>query len=160
MMEPVATNTGFIMSTKKAFTYLLIAYVAFVFVQSLFFKFAGSEQTDIIFNTIADWMRTVGLDAIAPAFASIGGYAVGGVELVASGLLLFPATRRLGALIGLVVISGAIFFHLGTPLGVDRTINAAGDTDGGTLFYMACGVWISCFLIFALSSNPKQRQTV
>ncbi|GHA07682.1 hypothetical protein GCM10008090_16880 [Arenicella chitinivorans] len=147
------------MTLKKGLTYLLIGYVVFVFVQSLVFKFAGSEQTTIIFTTIAAWMHDIGLGVIAPMFANFGGYAVGGVELIASGLLVFPTTRRLGALIGLVVISGAIFFHLGTPLGIDRTINAAGDTDGGALFYMACGVWISCFLIFVLSSDPKKRQT-
>jgi hypothetical protein len=41
------------------------------------------------------------------------------------------------------VISGAIFFHLFTPLGV-AVVNADGTGDGGQLFMMACGVWISC----------------
>lgn len=139
------------MLTKQRLIYLLIAYVIFVFVQSLFFKFTGSEETDIIFSTIAQWMTGVGLGFIAPAFESIGGYAIGGAELVASVLLLIAATRRLGALLGLGIISGAIFFHLATPLGVVRTINAAGDTDGGVLFMMACGVWISCALILHLT---------
>lgn len=143
------------MTLKKGVIYALIAYVVFVFVQSLVFKFSGSEQTDIIFSTIAQWMSTVGLGFIAPSFETYGGYAVGGTELFASALLIFPATRRLGASIGFVVISGAIFFHLGTPLGVDRTINAAGDTDGGVLFFMACGVWLSCLLIFILSKNKS-----
>lgn len=143
------------MSAKQGFIYLLIAFVIFVFVQSLFFKFTGSTETEIIFSTIAQWMSTVGLGLIAPAFEQYGGYAVGGVELIASALLLLPKTRKLGALIGLCVISGAIFFHLGTPLGVDRVVNEAGDTDGGALFYMACGVWTSCVLIFALSRNPR-----
>lgn len=141
------------MTAKKGFIYALIAYVIFVFVQSLFFKFAGSEETDIIFSTIAAWMSDVGLGFIAPTFESIGGYAIGGVELIASVMLLFVATRRLGAAIGFCVISGAIFFHLATPLGVDRVVNAAGDTDGGVLFYMACGVWLSCLLIFVLSKK-------
>ena len=139
---------------KQGIIYALIAYVIFVFVQSLFFKFAGSEQTDIIFTTIAEWMKTVGLGFIAPAFQSIGGYVIGGVELIASALLIKAATRRLGALLGMAVISGAIFFHLCTPLGVDRVIDAAGNTDGGQLFYMACGVWVSC-LIIAILSPPK-----
>lgn len=141
------------MTAKKGFVYALIAYVIFVFVQSLFFKFAGSEETDIIFSTIAAWMSDVGLGFIAPTFESIGGYAIGGVELIASVLLLMVATRRLGAAIGFCVISGAIFFHLATPLGVNRVVNAAGDTDGGVLFYMACGVWLSCLLIFVLSKK-------
>ena len=141
------------MTAKKGLIYALIAFVVFVFIQSLFFKFTGSEETDIIFTTIAQWMADVGLGFIAPTFESIGGYAVGGTELVASILLIIPATRRLGAAIGLIVISGAIFFHLGTPLGVDRIINDAGDTDGGVLFFMACGVWVGCLLIFIIGKQ-------
>ena len=139
------------MTAKKSFIYLLIAYAVFVFVQSLFFKFAGSEETDIIFSTIAAWMTTVGLSAIAPAFESIGGYVIGSAELIASILLIIPASRRLGALLGIGIMSGAIFFHLFTPLGVNRIVDAAGNTDGGILFYMACGVWISCLLILILA---------
>jgi len=41
-----------------------------------------------------------------------------------------------------MVMSGAIFFHLFTPLGVVRVVDAAGNTDGGLLFFMACGVWL------------------
>lgn len=135
------------MTAKKGAIYALIAYVIFVFVQSLYFKFSGDEQTNIIFSTIAQWMNSVGLGFIAPAFESVGGYVIGGTELIASALLVIPATRRLGALLGLGVISGAIFFHLFTPLGVNRIVDAAGNTDGGALFYMACGVWLSCLLI-------------
>ena len=139
------------MTAKQGFIYLLIAFVVFVFVQSLFYKFSGSTETEIIFSTIANWMNSVGLGFIAPAFEKFGAYAVGTVELIASALLILPKTRKFGALIGLCVISGAIFFHLGTPLGVDRVINEAGDKDGGALFYMACGVWASCVLILTLS---------
>ena len=149
--ENGTASTG--INYQQSIIYVLIAYVIFVFVQSLFFKFAGSEQTDIIFSTIAVWMKTIGLGFIAPSFESIGGYVIGGVELIASALLIKEATRRLGALLGLAVISGAIFFHLFTPLGVDRIIDAAGNTDGGQLFYMACGVWLSCLIIAILSPN-------
>ena len=144
------------MFTKKNLIYALIAYVIFVFVQSLFFKFTGSEETDIIFATIGQWMNTVGLGAIAPSFEAYGGYLIGTTELVASVLLIIATTRRLGALLGLSVISGAIFFHLFTPLGVVRTVNAAGDTDGGVLFFMACGVWLSCALILYLSRDNQR----
>ncbi|MEM6301402.1 MAG: hypothetical protein AAF680_08030 [Pseudomonadota bacterium] len=127
----------------KIVSWVLAIYVAFVFVQSLFFKFSGSEETVIIFGTIADWMSSVGLSAIAQPFRDHGGNAVGTSELIASALILIPRTRLYGALIAICVISGAIFFHLFTPLGVVRTINAAGDTDGGVLFFMACGVWLA-----------------
>ncbi len=144
------------MTAKKGFTYLLIAFVVFVFVQSLFFKFSGSEETTIIFSTIATWMTTVGLSFLAPSFESVGGYVIGGIELIASILLIIPATRRIGALLGVTILSGAIFFHLFTPLGINRVIDAAGNTDGGGLFYMACGVWISCLLIFILTKKENK----
>ena len=143
------------MTTKKIITYLLVAFVAFVFLQSLPFKFQliESEETAIIFSTIAAWMSSIGLGFIAPAFEAFGGYAVGVTELIASILLIIPATRRLGAVIGAFIISGAIFFHLFTPLGVNRVVDEAGNTDGGILFYMACGVFVSCVAIFFLSKK-------
>ena len=138
-------------------SWVLAIYVAFVFIQSLFFKFTGSEETVIIFNTIADWMAGISfLSAIADPFRDYGGTAVGAVELVASILILLPQTRVWGALIGVGVISGAIFFHLFTPLGVNRVIDAAGNTDGGVLFMMACGVWVAgaCLLFIHRDSLP------
>ena len=53
---------------------------------------------------------------------------------------------RAGAALGLGVISGAIFFHLFTPLGI-AVINTDGSSDGGELFMLACGVWISCAVL-------------
>jgi hypothetical protein len=47
------------------------------------------------------------------------------------------------------VISGAIFFHLFTPLGV-QVLNTDGTLDGGELFALACGVWISAAAILYL----------
>ncbi len=47
-----------------------------------------------------------------------------------------------GASLALGVISGAIFFHLFTPLGV-QVVNTDGSLDGGQLFALACGVWVA-----------------
>ena len=103
---------------KKYLPWVLAIYIAFVFLQSLVFKFSGSQETVIIFNTIGDWMAGIGfLQPIASSFAAHGGNVVGVVELIASALVVIPRPRVWGALIGLVVISGAIFFHLFTPLG-------------------------------------------
>ena len=132
-------------------SWVLVLWSAFVLVQSLFFKFQGHEETVIIFTTIGQWMTDIGLpSAIADPFAAIGGYAVGTVELIAAVLLVVPKTRLYGAFVTVGVLTGAIFFHLFTPLGVERTINAAGDTDGGALFFMACSVWISCILLLII----------
>lgn len=149
------------MKKNTIFLYLLMAFVLFVFLQSLPFKFGfiESPETDIIFTTIADWMSSIGLDFIAPSFAAYGGVAVGITELIASILIIIPVTRRLGALLGLLVISGAIFFHLFTPLGIHRIVDeVSGKTDGGVLFFMACGVWISCALILFLTRHDKRTR--
>ena len=131
--------------------WVLATLVAIVFVQSLFFKFTNSFETRHIFGTIGEWMGAIGLPGfVASGFAAYGGYAIGTVELLASILLLIRKTQPLGALIGFGVISGAIFFHLFTPLGVSVVINEAGEQDGGQLFAMAVAVFFATAIIMWL----------
>lgn len=123
--------------------HLPAAFIAFVFVQSLFFKFTGSYETDHIFGTLATWS---GLSW----FGTYGGYIIGIAELIAA-ILLFTRWHGLGAIMSVGIMSGAIFFHLFTPLGIPMPeFNAAGEIvgdDGGLLFGMACLVWLcSAFL--------------
>ena len=126
------------MNMKKVLRNLPAIFIAFVFIQSLFFKFTGSYETDHIFGTIADW------SGIA-LFGVYGGYVIGIAELIAS-VLLFTPLRGLGALMTVGIMSGAIFFHLFTPLTVIiPEFNSAGEIvgdDGGLLFGMACIVWL------------------
>ncbi|MEM7098053.1 MAG: hypothetical protein AAF541_07325 [Pseudomonadota bacterium] len=146
------------MNFKTIFPWALVIFIAFVFIQSLFFKFAGSEETVIIFNTIGEWMAGIGALAwLAEPFKAYGGWTVGITELIASILLFIPRLRIWGALIALGTISGAIFFHLFTPLGVVRVVDAAGNTDGGALFFMACGVWVASAITIYL--NREQLST-
>ena len=126
----------------------LAIFIAFVFVQSLFFKFSNSYETQHIFGTIGQWMEGIGfLQFAAAGFAAYGGYTIGTVELIASLMLLVRRTQVFGAALAWAVISGAIFFHLFTPLGVSVIINEAGERDGGQLFAMAVGVWLSALAI-------------
>lgn len=145
------------MTAKKGFIWALVVFAVFVFLQSLPYKFTAHEETQLIFGTIADWMPTVGLGALAPAFAAYGGYLIGGAELIASIMLIVPATRRLGALLGVGIMSGAIFFHVFTPLGIVRVIDDTGNTDNGVLFMLACGTWLACALIWWLSKPVVRR---
>lgn len=108
---------------------ILSLYIAFVFIQSLFFKFSGAQESINIFQTIEDWS---GLP-----FEPFGRYLIGSSELVASVLLFIPAVQFVGAGASFVIISGAIFFHTLGPLGIE--VNG----DGGVLFMMACGVWLA-----------------
>lgn len=110
---------------KKIILILRVA-VAIVFAQTLFFKFTAHPDSVYIFTK-------VGLDP----YGRIG---IGIFELISAILILIPSTVWAGTLIALGVISGAILMHL-TKLGVE--IN----NDGGTLFFMAIGVFISSLII-------------
>lgn len=139
---------------KKHIPLVLAVFVVLVFIQSLFFKFTGSQESVILFETVGQWMSEIPLFVlISDGFKVYGGVLIGIVELVASVLILIPATRAWGALAGLSVMSGSIFFHLATPLGVNRVIDAAGKTDGGVQFLMACGVWLSCAALMYMNRH-------
>lgn len=141
---------------KKHGITLLAVYIAFVFLQSLAFKGAElvGEPADItvyIFSTIGDWMASLGAVALGDVFSQYGGIVIGVAELVASILLLIPKTRVLGAVAAFGIISGAIFFHVFTPLGLfpytDLSCLEAGCPREYALFFMAVGVWISSAII-------------
>ena len=129
--------------------FVLSAYIAFVFVQSLFYKFTGSEESIFIFSTLREWS---GISLFEPA----GRWIIGSAELVASILLFVPGFTIVGAAMAIGIMTGAIFFHLFTPLGVS-VLNTDGTRDGGELFALACGVWISAALLLWLSRDTIFR---
>ena len=134
------------MTIRKYSDYLpwiLALVISIIFIQSLFFKFSNSFETQVIFSTIGQWMSGIKfLSAISASFTSYGAYVIGTIELIASILMLRKRTQFVGAFIALSVISGAIFFHLFTPLGVSVIITEAGERDGGQLFAAALAVFI------------------
>jgi hypothetical protein len=142
---------------KRHGHWLLTLFVAFVFVQSLFFKFTHSPETVYIFEAKLDpWAASLGYPGLFAPGGPFSATVVGTFELIASALLLAGAAMAswrwmqvLGAALGLGVISGAIFFHLFTPLGV-AVVNTDGSSDGGQLFMLACGVWVCCALLLWL----------
>jgi hypothetical protein len=132
----------------RRYQIVLVLYVAFVFIQSLFFKFTDSPETRYIFGTLETWAGGLGLPGLFAPGGIASANVVGSTELVASVMLLasiLPSLRFIrpyAALIAMGVISGAIFFHLFTPLGVS-VLNTDGTRDGGLLFGLACGVWLA-----------------
>lgn len=134
----------------------LTLYVAFVFIQSLFFKFTDSPETQYIFGTLEAWAASLGFPGLFARSGIFSQYVVGTAELIAATLLLlallpgFRGLRPIGALMALAVISGAIFFHLFTPLGIS-VLNADGSRDGGLLFGLACGVWTASAVLLLMS---------
>src|SRR3954454_23830616 len=89
----------------------LAGVIAFVYLWYLQYKFLGHEGSVQLFTTLTDWLHLHGHEKAM----RIG---VGSAELVASILLLVPATQVLGAALSFCIITGAIFFHLVSPLGV------------------------------------------
>lgn len=93
-----------------------------ILLQTLFFKFSGAEESIYIFTKVG-----------AEPVGRIGS---GIIELIAAILLLWPRWSVLGALVACGVMSGAILSHL-------AILGIVVKDDGGTLFILACTVWIS-----------------
>ena len=138
---------------KKQPEIIAIAFILFVFIQSLFFKYVQlfgepHPNTYVIFQTLGVWMQSLGLVAIGTVFAAHGAVIIGTCELIASALLLHKKSRMWGYLLGLGLMSGAIFFHIFTPLGVFPYLSwecrDVGCPQEKGLFFMAIAVFILC----------------
>lgn len=116
----------------------LALFMAAVFLDSLRYKFTDHPKTQVIFGRLDGWTSTLGLPGLFAHTGLFSQYVIGSIELLASTLLIvgvLPRLRHLqaaGALAGLLVMAGAVSFHLFTPLGVDP------NNDGGGLFVAAC----------------------
>lgn len=116
---------------------------AAVFLDSLRFKFTNAPETQVIFGRLDAWAASFGAGGLFAQTGLFSQYVIGSAELVAASLLiasLVPGLknlRALGALIAAAVMTGAVSFHLFTPLGIDP------NNDGGGLFLMAVIVWLS-----------------
>lgn len=129
---------------KKYLPVILALICSAIFIDSLRFKFTNHPNTQEIFGRLNEWASGLGAEGLFAQTGLFSQYVIGGAELLASSALLlgcFSRFRRLqafGALLGIAVMTGAISFHLFTPLGIDP------NNDGGGLFVMACIVWLSC----------------
>jgi uncharacterized membrane protein YphA (DoxX/SURF4 family) len=114
------------MRLKNIIFWVLRLIAAVIMLQTLFFKFTASLESVYIFSTIGmePWGR-------------IG---VGIQELIASVLLLIPRTTAFGAVLGLGLMAGALFFHL-TVLGIEV------QGDSGLLFTYALLVFACCLVL-------------
>jgi hypothetical protein len=105
------------------------------------YKLAGNPGSVMLFTTLSDWLWIHGYEKPFRL-------AVASAEIVASVLVVIPATRMVGSVLVLGVMSGAIFFHLVSPLGIDPY------HDGGALFQQACEVWL-CAAFILLSYRQE-----
>ena len=140
--------------------WLLGLFISAIFLDSLRFKFTGHPTPRHIFTTLREWS---GIGLFYPA----GPWIIGLGELLASVLLialplilvlmskqqLAGASQAAGALIALGIMTGAIVFHLFTPLGIETPTVWDGDRiveQGPFLFIAACGSWLSAVVILLL----------
>ena len=138
-------------------------FISGVFLDSLRFKFTGHPTPKHIFTTLREWS---GVDLFYPA----GPWIIGLGELLSSLLLiglpvvfllskkmaLIAPSQFLGALIALGIMSGAIVFHLFTPLGVETPTEWSGETPAAfapNLFIAACITWLFALVILYLRRN-------
>ncbi len=101
------------------------------------YKLTGNEGSVYLFTILSDWLWIHGYEKPFRLFVAF-------MEIAASILVVVPRTRVFGAAFALGVMSGAIFFHLVSPLGIDPY------HDGGALFTEACEVWLSAAFILAV----------
>jgi putative oxidoreductase len=117
-------------------SWMLQLTVAGILLQTLFFKFTGAEESVFIFSSVG---RFVGVAAVEP-WGRIGS---GVIELIASLLLLIPATASLGAVLTIGVMAGAVLSHL-LILGIEVK------GDGGLLFGLALAALTGSLVILVL----------
>jgi hypothetical protein len=66
----------------------LTLYISFVFIQSLFFKFTDSPETQYIFGTLDAWGASLGWPGLFAHDGIFSQYVVGTAELISSSILL------------------------------------------------------------------------
>ncbi len=107
-------------------------------------------------------------------FSSFGSYVIGVAELVTCIVLLSPAIiilfrklsnrqyggirakwHAIGGLMAAMLMTGAVFFHLFTPLGIE--VLHEGKSDGGRLFYSAASILVLGIVMFAINMAGNQK---
>lgn len=149
-LTPQGSNKSLTSKIKTYAPHAIAGVASLVFLDSLRFKFTNAPETQVIFGKLNDWAAGFGAEGLFAQTGLFSQYVIGTAELLASVLLLIgihPAFRRLqaiGALIAFAVMSGAVNFHLWTPLGIDP------NNDGGGLFVMAVVVWLTSLGLIVL----------
>ena len=105
---------------------------AAILLQTLFFKFTAAPESVYIF-------KTLGVEPYGRLFAGVS-------ELIASVLLLVPATQLFGAMMAIGIMLGAILSHV-------FILGIVVQGDGGLLFFLALVVLVASSLILLLQKD-------
>jgi len=130
----------------RLLTWPAAIYIAGILLWYEQYKLTGNPGSVWLFTVLSDWLFISGYEKPFRLF-------VASMEIIASVLVIIPYTRMRGAALALGVMSGAIFFHLVSPLGIDPY------HDGGALFKEACTVWL-CAAFILLSYRAEAKATI
>lgn len=127
------------MKTPQIIFWIARIVAAAIMLQTLYFKFSGAEESVQLFTQLG-----------AEPWGRIG---TGVFELIASILILVPATVWLGSLLSIGLMTGAILSHVAV-IGILRN-------DGGQLFLYALIVFVCAVFCFWKSKSqiPSQLKT-
>jgi hypothetical protein len=158
-------------------SWIMTLWMCKVFLFSLPYKFSGHPDTQHIFGTIGAWISGILGESIGGLFSSFGAIGVGLFELTVSIVLLLPAIlwglskigvvedkprrakiHRIGGIMAAVVMSGAVFFHVFTPLGIE--VLHQGKSDGGSLFFAAVSILICGVIMFVINSLKLEEDAL
>jgi hypothetical protein len=120
------------LSVASIAPWVLRIIAALIMLQTLYFKFSGSEESVYIFSQLG--------------MEPCGRIGSGTLVLVASILILYPKTTFFGSVLAIGLMAGAIGAHL-TKLGI------AVKNDGGQLFIYALLVLISSIILAIIYRN-------
>jgi hypothetical protein len=137
-MSPTLARPSLSLRIARHIPDAMALFMSVIFLDSLRYKFTDHPKTQVIFGLLNGWATSLSLPGLFARTGLFSQYVIGSIELLASRLLIvgiLPRLRHLqaaGALAGLLVMTGAVSFHLFTPLGTDP------NHDGGGLFEAAC----------------------
>ena len=124
--------------------WVLALLLAAFFLYMAHFKFLPGVNA--VFSTLAE------RSGIA-AFEPFGRFGTGALEILTGILLVLPATRRQGAMLGLLILIGAIVFHFSPWLGIDVP------GIGPSLFYTALAGLALNLVVLVLESTGASTVT-
>ena len=122
-------------------------YIAGILLWYEQYKLTGDPGSVWLFNVLADWLHISGYEKPVSACSSPAWKSPPRCWCLLPWTAFMgpPRTRHLG------VMSGAIFFHLVSPLGIDPY------HDGGALFREACAVWLCSGILFCCPIATKRK---
>lgn len=126
LVVTLMTETNDISRTSGFISWLFQLLAAIILLQTLYYKLAGAAESVYIFESLG--------------MEPLGRYGSGVIELFAGLLLLVPRLSWIGALLGSLVMSVALYVHI-FNLGLEIK------GDGGAMFYLAVTTYISCLAV-------------